>query len=492
MQTGRHHSRTTAAAAAAAAGRRRGRRKCAAVLLLFAGLLLLLSFVLLVLLLTVAIAAAAVDTMPSNSAGPITTSIGTTLQRNDPAVPMLIPAANQQQQQHKLKLLPLCVGNLLDRRAYDGIGGGDVLSRRLLLPPKNRADGPAAGITQSAEEHQEQQQQQQQQQQHCRLMSYTAQPIATCLDALFIHQQQQQQQQQLADQAAANSNSSSSPSSSTALPVPPPAGELLFVFMGDSRIRQQFLNFVKIIPNYDRVTVPSSIPPKYHGDIEMSSRLLRLRVSFKWRPLVNDNLIRTLDDIRQTAASDPRRRPQFILLSMAAWHMLREHGADIALYQRRMTQLGPILASMSMSMSGQQQHCGRIIWLRQYTSVDSYGDNGKSNTLVVADKLRHYNRIALRRLVLIQTDEAAAADSGGGGGGGGVYLWDSSDPLADEYVRSCAILKRYEHSSDKSKDYATAYANCNDYVHTGYSALSQATQLLFNDLCNAHLMQSSS
>jgi hypothetical protein len=221
------------------------------------------------------------------------------------------------------------------------------------------------------------------------------------------------------------------------------------------------------------VTVPSPIPAKYRGDIEMISRLLRLRVSFKWRPLVNDELINTLRHIRETAASDPRRRPQFILLSMAVWHMLREHGADIALYQRRMTHLGPILASMSSSGS-----CGRIIWLRQYTSVDFYGDNGESNTLVVSDKLRHYNRIALQRLV-IQTESDSSTRRG-------VYLWDSSDPLADEYVRACAILKRYEHSSNNTKEYVTAYANCNDYVHTGYSALSQATQLLFNDLCNAH------
>ncbi len=223
------------------------------------------------------------------------------------------------------------------------------------------------------------------------------------------------------------------------------------------------------------MTVPSPIPAHYHGDIEMISRILRLRVSFKWRPLVNDELINTLRHIRETALSDPRRRPQFILLSMAVWHMLREHGADIALYQRRMTHLGPILTSMSSSGS-----CGRIIWLRQYTSVDSYGDNGNSNTLVVSDKLRHYNRIALQRLV-IQTKSDSNARRG-------VYLWDSSDPLADEYVRACAIHKRYEHSlsSDNTKEYATAFANCNDYVHTGYSALSQATQLLFNDLCNAH------
>jgi hypothetical protein len=166
---------------------------------------------------------------------------------------------------------------------------------------------------------------------------------------------------------------------------------------------------------------------------------------------------------------------------MAVWHMLREHGADIGLYQSRMTQLGPILASLS-------DHCGRIIWLRQYTSVDFYGDNGKSNTLVVSDKLRHYNRIAVQGLAINKTD--AAADSSNISSISrqrGVYLWDSSDPFADEYVRSCAILKRYEHPSDNAKEYATAYANCNDYVHTGYSALSQATQLLFNDLCNAHL-----
>jgi hypothetical protein len=166
---------------------------------------------------------------------------------------------------------------------------------------------------------------------------------------------------------------------------------------------------------------------------------------------------------------------------MAVWHMLREHGADIGLYQSRMTQLGPILASLS-------DHCGRIIWLRQYTSVDFYGDNGKSNTLVVSDKLRHYNRIAVQGLAINKTD--AAADSSNISSISrqrGVYLWDSSDSFADEYVRSCAILKRYEHPSDNAKEYATAYANCNDYVHTGYSALSQATQLLFNDLCNAHL-----
>lgn len=109
----------------------------------------------------------------------------------------LLDELEQQQQP------PLCVGNLLNGRAYDGIGDelADVISRRSLL--KTRDDGTI-----------------------CHLMRYTAQPIVTCLDALF-------------HQVTANISSSS--------PLMMAPDELIFVFMGDSRIRQQFLNFVKVL-----------------------------------------------------------------------------------------------------------------------------------------------------------------------------------------------------------------------------------------------------
>ncbi len=32
-----------------------------------------------------------------------------------------------------------------------------------------------------------------------------------------------------------------------------------------------------------------------------------------------------------------------------------------------------------------------------------------------------------------------------------------------------------------------SYTDCHDYTHPGYSALSQATQLLFNDICNEYI-----
>jgi hypothetical protein len=63
-------------------------------------------------------------------------------------------------------------------------------------------------------------------------------------------------------------------------------------------------------------------------------------------------------------------------------------------------------------------------------------------------------------------------------------IWDSSNPLVEEYIRGCGLFRerlQYGMYIDSEPDYS--YINCNDFTHPGYSALSQATQLLLNDLC---------
>jgi hypothetical protein len=62
-----------------------------------------------------------------------------------------------------------------------------------------------------------------------------------------------------------------------------------------------------------------------------------------------------------------------------------------------------------------------------------------------------------------------------------VRIWDSSNPLAEEYVRACSFSQRVQYATIDSAD---SFVNCKDYTHTGYKALSQSTQLLFNDICN--------
>ena len=108
------------------------------------------------------------------------------------------------------QLLPICVGNLLDRREFNlnshsssccDNNDDDIISR--LMTSFRNPDG-----------------------EFCRLMSYTSgRPIvACCLDALFHHHEWLLAKN---DKATVET-------------------ELIFIFIGDSRIRQQFINFVKV------------------------------------------------------------------------------------------------------------------------------------------------------------------------------------------------------------------------------------------------------
>ena len=70
--------------------------------------------------------------------------------------------------------------------------------------------------------------------------------------------------------------------------------------------------YFQLVPDYDRESNPSVIPSKFHYDIDVISRILRLRVSFKWRPLIDHNVTETL---RQWTTAGPTERPCLIFLS---------------------------------------------------------------------------------------------------------------------------------------------------------------------------------
>ena len=71
-----------------------------------------------------------------------------------------------------------------------------------------------------------------------------------------------------------------------------------------------------------------------------------------------------------------------------------------------------------------------------------------------------------------------------------VIIWDSGNPIVEEYIRGCSLLNRWRSRIDEywgmSRPY-DGYFICNDYIHPGYVALSQLTQILLNCLCN-HLI----
>lgn len=69
-----------------------------------------------------------------------------------------------------------------------------------------------------------------------------------------------------------------------------------------------------------------------------------------------------------------------------------------------------------------------------------------------------------------------------------MVIWDRGNRLAEEYVRSCNQLRRYEiHPGRQWIDKnSRAYYNCIDFIHTGYVALSQTIQIILNEICMKH------
>lgn len=271
----------------------------------------------------------------------------------------------------------------------------------------------------------------------CRLLRYTTDRIVSCFDSLHYAKR-------WAGNLSKRSNSS-----------------LHFMFIGNSRIRQQFYNFVALIPDYDQIRKPIQNSPSFHDEMEITSNILKLRLSYKWRHLIDDSVT---DTVHRWATSDPTERPHLLFLSIVVHHMLGSNGADHRLYEGKLKKFAPEL--------GRLANVSQVIWLNQYPVVELPEKIYDHNTYIYSEKIDNYNT-AIRRVLENENS--------------GIRIWDSSGPLAEEYIRSCAVLKRDEIVLDYGRPYLFkegAYADFNDYIHTGYSALSQATNLLYNDICN--------
>ncbi|EFX67894.1 hypothetical protein DAPPUDRAFT_260928 [Daphnia pulex] len=291
--------------------------------------------------------------------------------------------------------LRICVGNLLDQHDYRYVNWART-SHSIRLVSKTHPHYS------------------------CRLLEYTAKRAVTCFDYL-----------------SNQVNTQNFTKQSRKLP------KLHFVFM-----------------DYDRITQPMEIPrnvvPFHHGDVDVESSVNRLRVSFKWRPIINDTVVQM---IRSWTASD--RRPNLILL---------KYGADFQQYQKTIRNFAPIL--------GQLAKVSRVIWMNQYPTVELYGDMDAKNTDIHTQKIFQYNQAVRREYKNYKS----------------IRIWDSSNPLAEEYVRSCQMNAEREYPNPffikNGKDpfiNCKPYINCLDYIHTGYVALSQATQLFYNDICNSKM-----
>ena len=61
------------------------------------------------------------------------------------------------------------------------------------------------------------------------------------------------------------------------------------IFIVISAVIQRKCHLLKLVPDDDRQIHPNRQMPPIHEDVTVINRLFRLIVSFRWRPLINNN-----------------------------------------------------------------------------------------------------------------------------------------------------------------------------------------------------------
>ena len=124
---------------------------------------------------------------------------------------------------------------------------------------------------------------------------------------------------------------------------------------------------------------------KVQSDMEVDFKLLNMRVSFRWRTLLNDTLI---SEFIRWSTPPFDQTPTVIMIGISAHHMLQANGADQKIFEGKLRQVEPYIRMISDRT--------KIIWMNQQPLVERHKVNRES--LVHSDKLEQYNQAARRIL----------------------------------------------------------------------------------------------
>ena len=168
------------------------------------------------------------------------------------------------------------------------------------------------------------------------------------------------------------------------------------VFLGDSRMRQQFYSFVKMLPNHDFVWYgPENefslrqIPfLQRFVDIDADSKILNARISFRWRPLLNATVSQDIQHwlsppYIETLNFD-KLKLTFLLVGVSAHHMRRINGMELPVFKNNLKKLKQNLTSLSK--------IARVVWMNQLSVIDDSRANPQDECNQITFDL--YKRVA--------------------------------------------------------------------------------------------------
>ena len=218
------------------------------------------------------------------------------------------------------------------------------------------------------------------------------------------------------------------------------------------------------MPDYDHPWQDPADHLGKHVSRNISSPLLhQMVVSFHWQPALDDEVLRL---VSSWADDDRTVAPHFLLIGIAVHHMAMNLGDDHIELAQGWTRLLSVLKRLH-----RRRPAIRIVWLNQPPTIDWIFFKHEMYVrpfTIHSDKIERYNRVV--RQVLEENGSHLVA------------FWDSSNRVVEEYVRSCSVAER------TASQWIDTWMDCTDYIHPGYSAMTQTTQILINDMCNGALM----
>ncbi|XP_071148992.1 N-acetylneuraminate (7)9-O-acetyltransferase-like isoform X2 [Mytilus edulis] len=207
-------------------------------------------------------------------------------------------------------------------------------------------------------------------------------------------------------------------------------------FLGDSRIRQLYYEFVNLLSNEPVKNY------KAHTNLHFKDDEIKVSADFLWHPMVNTSMFYVY---KSWLMNEPLNRPNQIITGSATWSIKLNNASEDALknFQVNLTMIQPLFKNLKADKNTD------IIWMLQ----DPVDENrlGLNRSMITNRQIDQYNKVAIDLL-----DESQAK------------VWSSSRLVAQ------GIRQPAKNIPD-------------DGLHISKPALQLDVQILLNMYCNDHM-----